>query len=202
MSVAGATAPRQGSRRGATAALAVIAFACLTAPAFAQASQIQGGQASQPQSTQAQPSQARPGGALTPGLAAGSDNGGASGGTVNNQPKAPNGRANMLSPASRSFSIRNYAGQPIVDATATMTDGTQHKLNPSGPIAAAGASHIIVPLNQCLADVKVQLKNGHAFHSGNLNDCGVTQITVNQNGIQIGSTQSPGAQTSTAAHRP
>ena len=121
---------------------------------------------------------------------------------MNQQSKAPNGRATMLAPASRSFSLRNYAGQPIVDATATMTDGSQHKLNPNGPIAAAGASQIVVPLNQCLADMKVQLKNGHSFHSGNLNDCGVTQIMVNQNGIQIGSTQSPGAQTSTTIHRP
>jgi hypothetical protein len=177
-----------GRLPGKAAAAILVALAGLAQPALAQGS-AQGGNVG-------------PSSPATPGLAVGSTTGGASGGTVNRQATAPNGRANELAPASRSFSLRNYAGQPITDATATMTDGSQHKLTQTGPIAAAGASQIVVPLNQCLADVKVQLKDGKSFHSGNLNDCRVTQIMVNGNGIQIGSTQSPGAQTSSAAHRP
>jgi hypothetical protein len=133
---------------------------------------------------------------LSPGLAQGSTTGGANGGTTSHQPgTAANGRATMLAPASRSFSLRNYAGQPIVEATATMTDGSTQKLTQTGPIAAAGASQIVVPLNQCLAGLTVKLRSGQSFQTGQLNDCRVTQITVNRNGIQLGSTQTPGTQT-------
>ena len=93
----------------------------------------------------------------------------------------------------RSISLQNLSSATVTEASATMTDGKTHALS-QGPVRPRQAREIVVPRDECLADVNVRLDNGRSLNSRPGHDCRATRIVVSDNGVQFISSAVPGAQ--------
>lgn len=101
--------------------------------------------------------------------------------------------SNPLGPSGeqgRSFSLKNMSHQVVVFAQAHMTDGKVEALTYS-PIEPGQARKIIVPRKACLAEVMVQLNDGHSLRLANLDDCRSNQLVVGDRKIRVQSVQMP-----------
>lgn len=94
---------------------------------------------------------------------------------------------------SRSISIHNLSGQDVESARVQTTDGKVWNLS-EGAIPTNGARELIVPAQDCIANVTVQLKNGQTLTGHGLHECRNTQIVVNKDSVSIPQQAVPGGQ--------
>ena len=97
----------------------------------------------------------------------------------------------------RSFSLKNESGQVLTSAQAHMTDGKNRVLTYAS-VQPNQAREIVVPRQECLDSLVVQLNNGRTLRAGHLNDCKATQIVVGEPGSASSRTSTPPAITSPA----
>jgi len=90
----------------------------------------------------------------------------------------------------RSFLLRNESGQLVTSAQAHMTDGKNRVLT-YAPVQPNQAREIVVPREECLDSVAVQLNNGRMLRVDHMNDCKGTQILVGEAGLGVQTSVKP-----------
>lgn len=94
---------------------------------------------------------------------------------------------------SRSIAIHNLANQTVTTARVQTTDGKIWDIA-KGSIPPNQAKEIIVPAQDCIAEIDVTLKNGRTLSQTGLNACRNTQIEVRDNRVMIPQPAVPGGQ--------
>jgi hypothetical protein len=94
---------------------------------------------------------------------------------------------------SRSISIQNWSGQPVTAAQVQTTDGHTWDIG-KGVIPQNQAKEIIVPAQECIANVRVTLQDGRTLGISRANACRNTQVVVRDNGISIPAQAAAGTQ--------
>jgi hypothetical protein len=90
----------------------------------------------------------------------------------------------------RAFSLKNESGQVVTSAQAHMTDGKRRVLTYE-PVQPNEAREIVVPRNECIDAVTVQLNDGRTLRANHMNDCKETKIVVGKAGIDVQSNTNP-----------
>ncbi len=85
---------------------------------------------------------------------------------------------------SRSISIQNWSGQPVTAAQVQTTDGHTWDIG-KGVIPQNQAKEIIVPAQDCIANVRVTLQDGRTLGISRANACRNTQIVVRAESLSI-----------------
>ncbi len=85
----------------------------------------------------------------------------------------------------RNFTLRNFASQPIEQATARMTSGADATITAHGRILPAEAQSFSTNNGGCLDSVAVRFTDGHALQARHLNDCTSTTVVVRSDKISL-----------------
>lgn len=94
---------------------------------------------------------------------------------------------------SRSIGLQNWSTHTIVSAKVQTSDGRMWNLA-KNRIAENQGAEVIVPAQDCIANVTVKLDNGRTLDDHGLHACHSTHIVVRNNNVSIAREAVPGAQ--------
>ncbi len=97
-----------------------------------------------------------------------------------------------------SYSLRNLASKPIVEASAHMTNGATADLTEKGRIMPNQSQSFGANNGGCVDTVTVKFADGTVLPQQQLNNCDASTIVVRDTEISLTSSATPGAATPTA----